>query len=75
MSSHVDGALSNAQAASVIGVTPGTLKVWRVQGKGPRFVKLGPAKQAGVVYRRADVEAWLNERTFTSTSAYSANAA
>jgi predicted DNA-binding transcriptional regulator AlpA len=32
-----------------------TLRRWRSQGKGPRFLKLGGA----VRYRLSDVEAWL----------------
>lgn len=74
MSVHVDEALSSAQAAAMIGVRPNTLEVMRCKGKGPRFVKLGTAKQAGVVYRRSEVERWLSERTFASTSGYSAGA-
>jgi len=75
MSIHVDEALSSAQTAAMIGVRPNTLEVWRYKGKGPRFVKQGTAKQAGVVYRRSEVERWLAERTFTSTSAYSSKVA
>lgn len=67
-------ALSNARAAALIGITPATLKYWRHIGKGPRFCKLGDAKQAGIVYYEADVLAWIAERKFANTSAYSPNA-
>lgn len=63
--------LSSAEAAALIGITPGTLKWWRHLGKGPRFVKLGEAKQAGVAYVEADVLEWRDQRTFAGTSAYS----
>lgn len=71
MPDHIDEALSSAQAAAMLGIKATTLEVWRCKGKGPRFTKLSPSKQAGVVYRRSEIERWLNERTYTSTSAYS----
>lgn len=61
--------LNNNEAAALIGVTPATLRFWRCKGRGPRFVKLGDAKQAGVAYVEADVLAWRDARTFASTSA------
>lgn len=70
MSPMVSGALSSALAAIMLGIKPTTLEIWRCKGKGPPFVKLGTAKQAPVVYRRSDVEAWMRERTFASTSGY-----
>lgn len=63
--------LSSDAAAAMIGISPTTLRIWRCTGKGPKFTKLGEAKQAGVVYFEADIQAWLAERKFTSTSAYS----
>lgn len=63
--------LNNAQAASLLGIAPNTLKFWRHKGRGPTFVKLGDARQAGVAYDEADVIAWRNARKFSSTSAYS----
>lgn len=63
--------LNNAQAASLLGIAPNTLKFWRYRGRGPVFVKLGDAPQAGVAYEEADVIAWREARKFGSTSAYS----
>ena len=63
--------LNNAQAASLLGITPNTLKFWRHKGRGPAFIKLGDAPQAGVAYDEADVIAWRDRRKFASTSAYS----
>lgn len=63
--------LNNAQAASLLGITPNTLKFWRHKGRGPAFIKLGDAAQAGVAYDEADVTAWRDARKFASTSAYS----
>lgn len=63
--------LNNAQAASLLGITPNTLKFWRHKGRGPSFVKYGNSPQAGVAYDEADVIAWRDARKFSSTSAYS----
>lgn len=63
--------LSTKAAAAIIGISPRTLRIWRCSGKGPSFTKLGDAKQAGVVYFEDDILAWLGERKFASTSAYS----
>ena len=63
--------LDNEQTAALLGIKPNTLEVWRLKGKGPRFVKLGNAKQAPIRYEKAEVLRWLREQTFASTSAYS----
>ncbi len=63
--------LDTVQTAALLGITPNTLKLWRHKGRGPKFVKLGDAKQAGVAYDEADVLAWRESRKFASTSAYS----
>lgn len=63
--------LGTDAVAAMIGISPMTLRIWRVHGKGPKFVKLSDAKQSGVVYFEADVLEWLTERKFTSTSGYS----
>ena len=60
--------ISSKQAAKLLGISPKTLKSWRSAGKGPRFLKLGSAPQAAVRYDRAEIEAWLAERAFSSTS-------
>ena len=40
-----------------------TLQRWRSSGDGPPFVRVGPRR---VMYRVADVENWLANRTFKS---------
>ena len=65
--------LNHFEAAELIGVTPATLRFWRCKGKGPRFIKLGQSKQAGVCYDPADIEAWKAARKFDSTSAATVN--
>lgn len=68
---HAVNILNNSEAAAMLGVTPATLRYWRCVGRGPKFVKLGAAKQAGVAYLESDVLEWRNARTFGSTSAAS----
>lgn len=64
--------LDNEQTAALLGIRPNTLEIWRLKGKGPRFVKLGTAKQSPVRYQHSEVMRWLREQSFASTSAYSA---
>ncbi len=44
--------LDTKQAAVFLGLRPGTLAVWRMEGRGPGYVKLGKR----VVYRRDALE-------------------
>ena len=41
--------------------TPRTLQRWRVTGDGPAFVRAGKRR---VLYRVADIESWLRNRTY-----------
>jgi excisionase family DNA binding protein len=61
----MDELLNTHDAARVLGVVAGTLEIWRSSGRyGLPFVKIG----RNVRYRRADLEAWLAERTRTQSS-------
>jgi excisionase family DNA binding protein len=51
-----DNLLTTDQAAALVRVKPATLKIWRMKGAGPAFIKVGRL----VRYRRATVEKWLN---------------
>jgi hypothetical protein len=53
-----------AAARYLGGIAPRTLEAWRVNGGGPRFIKVGRR----VVYRRRDLDAWLTARERSSTS-------
>jgi len=44
-------------------IPPRTAGRWRASGDGPPFIRLGKRR---ILYRRADVEAWLANRTFAS---------
>ena len=50
--------LTEKALADEIQVKPQTLAVWRTQGRGPAFVKLGRS----VRYRRVDVEQFINSQ-------------
>ncbi|MFA6498007.1 MAG: helix-turn-helix domain-containing protein [Desulfurivibrionaceae bacterium] len=52
------------QTAVFLQVQPATLEQWRWNGRGPRFVKIGRSCR----YRLADLEAFLAERVFSSTT-------
>ncbi len=60
--------LTSPQAAERLGLKPQTLRKWRCQGAGPRFVRLGTGPRARACYRLADLEAWLDARSFSSTA-------
>lgn len=51
--------------AALTGIPLGTLRWWRAEkkGQGPRSAKMGRR----VVYRRTDVEAWVNAQFETAS--------
>lgn len=58
--------ITTVEAARRLGLHPTTLGTWRVEGRGPKYVKLGARK---VRYRESDIEDWLDRNTRTSTTA------
>lgn len=56
--------LNNDDTADQLGISRRTLPVWRVQGKGPKFIKIGKL----VRYDESEVTAWIEANTHTSTS-------
>jgi predicted DNA-binding transcriptional regulator AlpA len=52
------------ETAARLNMKPQTLARWRVEGRGPRYVKCGRA----VRYRDADIEQFIEERVRDSTS-------
>ena len=56
--------LTQREAALALRLSERTLERWRVQGTGPRFVRLNHS----IRYRPADVELWLASRIVGSTS-------
>ncbi|MEA4856547.1 MAG: helix-turn-helix transcriptional regulator [Solidesulfovibrio sp. DCME] len=50
--------LRTREAAAYLGVSAGTLEVWRCKGRGPRYSKLGKV----VVYDPTDLDAFRESR-------------
>ncbi|WP_423415852.1 helix-turn-helix transcriptional regulator [Hyphomicrobium sp. B1] len=48
------------EAASFLRSHVRTLEDWRREGRGPRFYKLGSRKRAKILYRRRDLETWVD---------------
>ncbi len=57
--------MTTVQVAKVLGVKPQTVRLWRLRGDGPRYVRVAANR---VMYRVADVEAWEASRVHSNTS-------
>jgi predicted DNA-binding transcriptional regulator AlpA len=64
--------LISTEAAELLRISKRTLERMRVDGTGPRYLKAGPGKRSRVLYRESDILAWLERRSFGSTSEYTA---
>jgi hypothetical protein len=62
--------LTTGEAAHFLRLSARTLERFRVEGTGPRYTKAGPGVRARVLYRRSDLEGWLNSFQYDSTSQY-----
>lgn len=51
--------LSPKQAAKYVGISEAALRLWRAEGKGPRFFRAG---EKLVRYRRTDLDSWIEAR-------------
>jgi hypothetical protein len=52
-----DALLNEHQVAQVLNLSVGTIRRWRLLGRGPRFLKVGGVL---VRYRPTDVYGWLD---------------
>ena len=59
--------INTNNAAKIVGVQPQTMRAWRCRGRGPRYTRLGGAR-GRCVYNVDELERWLAERTYGSTS-------
>lgn len=66
----LDDLITNKEAAALLKIKPNTLEIWRHQGRGPEYLKLGDAPNAVVRYLRSEVVKWAAEQTYRSTSAH-----
>jgi predicted DNA-binding transcriptional regulator AlpA len=56
--------LRPSEAAAYLRLSISTLAKWRLSGSGPPYSKVGRA----VVYRRHDLDSWLDARQLQNTS-------
>lgn len=50
--------MTTAEVAELCRTSPGTVRYWRHEGSGPTGTKIGRR----VLYRREDVERWLEDQ-------------
>ncbi len=62
--------LNSEEAARILRLSARTLERMRVEGSGPKYLKAGRGTRARVLYRPADLDQWLESRTYSSTSEY-----
>ena len=62
----VETLLTTEQAAWLLRISRKTLERMRVEGRGPKFVKLGRC----VRYRQSDLLTWISTNTHQSTSEF-----
>lgn len=60
----MDAVLREERAAELLGLSPRTLQRFRVQGRGPRYIKLG--KKVG--YLERDLQEFIDKNRRQSTS-------
>jgi hypothetical protein len=64
MSQHASPYMTQHAAAVFLGLSPRTLERFRVEGRGPSFLKLGRR----VAYSRDDLVRWAEAQRRSSTS-------
>ena len=58
--------LTPKKAASYLGISEAALRLWRSEGRGPRFFRAG---ERLIRYRRADLDSWIAARLSQPTVA------
>ncbi len=53
-------------AAQFLSLSASTLAKMRLSGNSPRYIKMGRR----VAYRQTDLESWISDKSFQSTSEY-----
>lgn len=66
--------LNSQEAADILRISIRTLERMRVEGTGPQYLKAGAGTRSRVLYRQSDLDAWLESRSYSSTSEYTATA-
>jgi hypothetical protein len=60
--------LTTAEAAQLLKCREQTLRKQRIDGRGPRFIRMGDGPNARVCYRLSDIRTWLDRRVRRSTA-------
>lgn len=58
--------LTPKKAAHYLGISDAALRLWRSEGRGPRFFRAG---EKLIRYRRADLDSWIESRLSEPTPA------
>ena len=64
MEGEMSQLITESNAAILLCVSPATLRKWRWEGKGPKFIKVGRK----VAYRDSDIAAFIDSQVRQSTS-------
>lgn len=56
--------LTEKEAAKILSMSPKTLSLWRYQGTGPTFIKLG----SSIRYQLNDLEAWVEQHRMVKSA-------
>lgn len=57
--SEQESALTPGKTARYLGISEAALRLWRAEGKGPRYFRAG---EKLVRYRRVDLDQWIEGR-------------
>lgn len=57
--------LTTEEAADYLGFEVSTLKNWRYQDEGPRYIRTGDGPRGGIRYLLEDLNDWLDDRRVT----------
>ncbi len=63
LSDTLDDLLTTEEVARILRIDEVTLKRWRMDNRGPRWVKMGDAQNSPVRYARSEVTAFIQRRT------------
>ncbi len=59
--SHPQLLYNTEQAAALLGLNVKTLRQYRQEGRGPRFIRIAPGKRTRAFYKYEDLVAWVDE--------------
>jgi predicted DNA-binding transcriptional regulator AlpA len=61
--------LSPAEVEAEYGFPVATLKYWRYLNQGPKYMKTSEGPGGSVLYRRSEIETWIDEHTVQTQAA------